>query len=177
MVQRVENKWSELLEDLRVIRPNLSSRIKNILAERTVGAKASAGPVDFSGSFPAGLMSQKIREIAENLGIDGSQVGTTEHIKGALAERIAEVKRAADARESSPIDFSGSFSPALMSEKIREIAEGLGLDASRVGTTEHIHRTAAANFPWTMGSDAAAERIKAYLEAVATEKLRRKSEG
>jgi len=119
MVQRVENKWSELLEDLRVIRPNLSDRLKNILAERTAGAKASAGPVDFSGSFPAGLMSEKIREIAENLGIDGSQVGTT----------------------------------------------------------EHIHRTANANFPWTMGNDAAAERIKAYLEAVATEKLRKKSEG
>jgi len=120
MVHRVENKWSELLEDLRVMPP-------------------------------------------------------AERLKEALARRVAEVRDSAEATGPKPVDFSGSFPPGLMSEKIREIAEQLGIDGSRVGTTEHIHRTAQANFPWTMGSSATAERIRAYLEAVATEKLRRRS--
>lgn len=124
MAERVENKWSELLEDLRVIRP-AAERLKSALANRVAGRiDEPAKPDDFSGSIPPSLMSEKIREIARQVGMDVSSIG----------QRVD----------------------------------------STVGTTEHIHRTAAANFPWTMGSDVAAERIKAYLEAVATEKLRKR---
>lgn len=122
MVERVENKWNELLEDLRVIRPTVE-RLKSALADRVAGkANESAKPDDLSGSIPPSLMAEKIQEIARQVGMDVSRIGQ-------------------------------SVDPT-------------------VGTTDHIHRTAKANFPWTMGSDAAAERIKAYLESVATEKLR-----
>jgi len=124
MVQRVENKWAELREDLRVIRP-----------------------------------------------VSGDT------LMAALKARVAETKREAELRGHSLDDFSGSFPAGLMSEKIREIAEDLGIDTSKLGTTEHIHRTAKANFPWTMGSNSTAERIKAYLESVATERRRGKPEG
>lgn len=124
MVDRVENKWGELLEDLRVMRP-AAERLKSALADRVAGRTAEpAKPDDFSGSIPPSLMSDKIQEIARQVGMEISRIG-----------------QAVD---------------------------------PTVGTTEHIHRTAKANFPWTMGSDATAERIKAYLEAVATEKLRRR---
>lgn len=124
MVDRVENKWNELLEDLRVIRP-AAERLKSALANRVAGkVDGPAKPDDFSGSIPPSLMAEKIQEIARQVGMEISRIGQ-------------------------------SVDPTA-------------------GTTEHIHRTANANFPWTMGSDVTAERIKTYLEAVATEKLRRR---